>query len=135
MWGFSGGGHLTLGFLATENQKKDIKAASIFSAGIHPWWEVQREYRLAFYVKAMSPSREDTKNITIPLFHIQGRLDNGCIPECAEALEKIMKECDNKTYKLVWYENAGHMVMKDVPDAWPQTLKFLRSALGLPEIQ
>jgi len=133
MWGYSGGGHLTLGFLTTANQKNAIKAATIFSAGIHPWWEVQRPFNTEFYIRTMSPSREDTKNINVALLHIHGRLDTTCISECAEALEKTMTECGNNAYQLVWLEDEGHGTT-GAPGVWTKTIRFFRTSLGLPDI-
>ena len=140
MYGHSGGGHLTVGFLALGNQDRAIKAAAITSAGIYPKHPDQlrdpknpERYRVfpqLDHVKAMSVAAEEVKNISVPLLSIHGRKDHICPLESATTLKEELDK-HGKENTLIIQEEADHNDTKTSAD-FEEIVRFFQKHLGLP---
>jgi len=141
MYGHSGGGHLTVGFLALGNQDRAIKVAAITSAGIYPSRPDQlrdpknperyRAFPQINHVKAMSVPVEEVKNIDVPLLSIHGRKDHICPLESALTLKEELDKY-GKENTLIVRDEADHNDVKT--SDYEEIIRFLRKHLGLPVI-
>ncbi len=141
MYGHSGGGHLTIGFVALGNADRAVGVAAITSAGIYPKDPEHlrdprqpgkfRVFPQLGHVKAMSPPIEAIRNITVPLLSIHGRLDHICPEESADALHEEMDRLGQEN-TLVVREQADHNDTK-TPADFEVVIQYFRKHLGLPD--
>ncbi|MCX7014109.1 MAG: prolyl oligopeptidase family serine peptidase [Candidatus Sumerlaeota bacterium] len=141
MYGHSGGGHLTVGFLALGNQDKAVKVAAITSAGIYPKDpdhlrdpknpDGYRVFPQLGHVQAMSVAIEEVKNIDVPLLSIHGKKDHICPVESAETLKEELDK-HGKENTLVIREEADHNDVKSAAD-FEEVIRYFREHLGLAD--
>jgi endo-1,4-beta-xylanase len=141
MYGHSGGGHLTVGFLALGNQDQAVKVAAITSAGIYPKHPDQlpdpknperyRAFPQINHVKAMSVAAEEVKNIHVPLLSIHGRKDHICPLESAVTLKEELDKY-GKENRLIVRDEADHNDVKTADHE--EIIRFIRKHLGLPVV-
>ena len=140
IYGHSGGGHLTVGFLALGNGDRAVKVGAITAAGIYPKHpdqlrdpknpEGHRVFPQLGHVKAMSVAAEEVKNISVPLLSIHGGKDHICPVESAETLKEELDKY-GKENTLIIRPDADHNDVKTAAD-FEEIIRYFRKHLGLP---
>jgi dienelactone hydrolase len=139
MYGHSGGGLQTVGFIALANHDRAIRVAAGTAAGIYPKDPEHlkdprnpgkfRTYRQLGHVKAMSAPRESIKDITVPLLTIHGRLDHICPVEASLTLKEEMDRL-GKDNTLIIREQSDHNQGMRTAEDFAAIIGFFRKHLA-----